>query len=184
MPATFRIDDCSVNTDLGSLGLKVRLLRERVPGCQFIFAISPLVYTMHDTATPERVFPAHWKPRSDHRVFYDVNRCGLPDLRDLLATGDRLATHGLVHVDHRLLSREAQELSIVVSSRLANAYLFVPPFNYWNADTEAICCDYNLVLVKYEDGWQHLHHAPWTANTRYYFHPHDTTLADLEAWLR
>lgn len=180
VPVIFRVDDISVNTNLAALLARLEFLRSHFPDAEFLLAISPLCVDMRTTGTPERLFPKDWTPRSDRRDFYRLNACGLPDLRGL-PTHQR-AAHGLIHVDHRLLSRDAQELSILVSCSLVGTATFIPPFNYWNADTAAICEAHAITLIRYEDGWRHLKHEPRGTSDRMYFHCHDTTLADLEAW--
>lgn len=180
MGLVFRCDDVSVNTNLPSLLAKLEYLRSQFRDATVILAISPLVVDMRATAEPERLFPREWTPRSDRRDFYHVQRAGLPDLSGL--GPHTRAAHGLVHVDHRLLDHSAKELSVLVSCALVDARIFVPPFNYWDADLATICADHHIELIRFEDGWRHVKHTPRSQGTQFYFHPHDTTLADLQAW--
>lgn len=141
---------------------------------RLILGISPTVFDMSDESglARERIFPRVLNAYSDFRVFYNVNRAGVPaEVYKLNAT---LAGHGLVHVDHRLLSRQAQELSIMVSCSLVGAKSFIPPFNKFNSDTEAICREHGIHLFKFEDGWKHLGFQRFDpAFPRWYFHTHD-----------
>ncbi len=175
----FRVDDVSINTDLDKLEAQLDYLRGAFAGCEIMVAVSPLVFASQDG----RCFPKWLNAFSDHTRAYSVERCGIPDLKRLEPC--RYAAHGLVHVDHRLLHREAQELSIEASCALVDAAVFVPPFNKWNADTEAICEKRTICLVKYEDGWrsiEHEHRWRWPDCDKWYFHAHMTNLEDLKAW--
>lgn len=177
---TFRIDDVSVNTDEAKLKGMVGLLNESFPNSIFLLGVSPLVCDMseHSDKRSERIFPSIFNAHSDHRIFYRVDRCGIPAVvSELIKTyGSKVvvAGHGLVHVDHRLLTREVQEFSIVTSCSLIGAKTYIPPFNKWNADTAAICKEFDIDLIKFEDGWRHLGYEPINNNSRnYYFHTHD-----------
>ena len=151
MSIIFRFDDICANTDMGKANAMGRILRRHFPDSEIWFCISPLVHEMHgaEGATAERIFPKILNAYSDYRQFYQVTRCALPEIIPEVSR----ASHGLVHVDHRLLSKEAQELSILVSCSLARSSIFVPPFNKWNQDTEDICREHGIRLVKFEDGW-------------------------------
>ncbi len=96
-----------------------------------------------------------------------------------------IASHGLIHVDHRLMGREAQELSIVASCSLVGAKIFVPPFNKWNRDTASVCDEHGIELVKFEDGWRHVRFNAFDpSHDKYYLHTHDTTATWLREWMR
>lgn len=185
---TFRIDDVSINTDENKLLRMVEVLNERHSNSQFLLGISPLVCDMsehHDKRT-ERIFPSIFNAYSDYRTFYKVDKCGIPSVVATLikSYGSKivLAGHGLVHVDHRLLTKEVQELSIVASCNLIGAKTYIPPFNKWNADTASICKEFGIELVKFEDGWKHLGYESISSNSSlYYFHTHDFTLDDFKA---
>jgi hypothetical protein len=185
---TFRIDDISINTDLKRLQTLVTILREhcdiRKIDLEVVLAVTPLVYDMGKEAPKdkERAFPRLFSALSDHRKFYEVHKAGIPDLLDFAPYTP--AAHGIVHVDHRLLGREAQELSILVSCHLAKARSFCPPFNKWDGDTESICWEHNISLIRFEDGWLHTNYNAYsTRHEKYYFHTHDTTPEQLITWL-
>jgi hypothetical protein len=188
MGYTVRVDDVSVNTDLTALRKRLDILREHFgSNLWIILAISPCVFDMqstnnvNDAYEPERIFPRLLRAHSDHRELYKVNQCGLPDLRDL---GQHTrAAHGLVHVDHRLLNYETQELSILGSCALADSKLFVPPFNYWNKDTAAVCREHNIQLIRFEDGWRSMEHTDYNPDyKKYYFHTHNFTVQQTQDW--
>jgi hypothetical protein len=185
MTLTFRIDDISLNTDAELLASILQLLRDKFPEARIILAVSPIVFDMSEFSglTSERPFPAILNAHSDWRVFLAGNRIGLPHwLGGMLDKNIELASHGLVHVDHRLLSIEAQEFSILISRSIVGSGVFVPPFNKWNSGTEAICERNSIELIKWEDGWNHLGFQPFDPSNSglYYFHTHDFNFETLK----
>lgn len=185
MRLTFRIDDVSLNTDSSGLSAIIRLLRANFPNSRIILAVSPIVFDMHDFTglASERPFPAILNAQSDWRVFLNGSRVGVPEwLEGLSDENVELASHGLVHVDHRLLTLEAQELSILISRSLVGSKLFVPPFNKWDNNTVAICQNNAIELVKWEEGWRHLGFQPFdrSGSGLYYFHTHDFDVESLK----
>ena len=44
-------------------------------------------------------------------------------------------------------------MSILVSCALSKSKIFVPPFNKWDKNTESICQEHGIDLIKFEDGW-------------------------------
>lgn len=177
MKYTFRFDDVSINTDENKLDRMLRFLRStfKPSDLGIMLAVSPAVVDMRGCEKrldQERIFPAIWHTQSDHRIFYRMEKVGVPDW--IRQPGVELAAHGMVHVDHRLLKRSAQELSILMSCSLVNCKIFVPPFHKWNAHTEAICAEHEIVLVKYDTSWRHLAFHPFDHRTsNYYLHTHD-----------
>jgi len=178
--AVFRIDDVSLNTDPTRLQEMVGALRTRVPGCFIIGAVSPCVHRLPNGS--ERVFPSLLNVESDFRVFYRPDRVGIPER--LLEHFDEISSHGMVHVDHRLLDRSAQELSIVLSCALVRSDSFVPPFHKWDADTESVCQEHRIRLVKREPSMVHLKYHRYDGPRYYYLHTHDfPSMADFTAQL-
>lgn len=176
MNILFRIDDVSVNTDLGRLENTVGFIRSQVPEAKIMLAISPMVHAIGPGENKERTFPAMLHVQNDHREFYKVERSGVPKVGHL---ADVIAAHGLVHVDHRLMTRSAQELSIVASCSLVGTKTFVPPFHKWNEKTEQVCSEFGIDLIRWNSTWIHLkyHNLKWLGAARafvsYYFHLHD-----------
>lgn len=180
---TFRIDDISVNTDAEKLTRMVHFLNETFSErhTRIILGFSPLVFDIPPNEPQERAFPKILNAFSDHRRFFKVSKFGMPDcLRELRRNSNvQIAAHGLVHVDHRLLTKSQQEMSILMCCSMADAKLFVPPFNKWNKKTEKICHANGIELIKFEDGWRHLLYQPFTlTNSMWYFHTHDFTYDD------
>lgn len=177
---TFRFDDVSVNTDAKKLDKMIAFLRStfKTDQLRIVLGVSPAVVDMRECDRPldrERVFPSIWHTESDYRVFYRMNGLGIPAF--VFAhrkQGVELAGHGMVHVDHRLMPRAAQELSILMSCSLLDSHMFVPPFHKWNRDTEEICTEHVIMLVKYDPTWRHLVYHPFDhRNPNYYVHTHD-----------
>lgn len=186
----FRIDDINGNTRRSKLEAFVDVILQHEQTATIMLAVS-ILYTLDDES--ERVFPKIYEDYSDHRVFYKVTAvCNPiqsldhPSILKAQTTGQIIiASHGLIHVDHRLLGREGQELSIVVASNLLNSKTFVPPFHKWNKDTEDVCQEHDIDLVRFEEGWKHVMFNEYEEDHGYYyFHPFDLTPSQLRDWLK
>jgi len=180
---TFRFDDLSINTDLDNLLNLLTVIWRREPEAEVYLAISPVVFSKDQLPLEQqqRVHPRILTAGSSIQNYYRGQSCGIPKV----PADERIrrAGHGIVHVDHRLLSRETQELSIVVSCSLVDAGLFIPPYNKWNRDTESICQEHGLDLVRFEDGWRHVLHNRFDPRfSLYYMHPYDLTPKALDHW--
>lgn len=82
-----------------------------------------------------------------------------------------IASHGLYHVDHTKLSKDALEMSIVGSCRYLRTRIFVPPFNRYNDAAVKVCDENGLHLVRFEEGWRSLEHETFDpAHKLWYFH--------------
>lgn len=170
---TFRIDDVSINTNPIRLSEMVGMLRSAHPGCRVMMAVSPCVFKSND----ERVFPSMLHREPDFRMFYKSNALGVP--YEMVAMADVVAAHGMAHVDHRLLERSAQEMSIVMSCSLVGSRIFVPPFHKYDVDTIAVCEEFGIELARLHDGMSHLKFNKVGACDYYYFHTHDfATMGD------
>jgi hypothetical protein len=179
MSIIFRIDDISVNTSEARLRAQIEILLQTYPDSSVLLGVSPLVFNMDDAkgVAAERIFPKILNAYSDHRLYYKTEKLGIPDYVMQLCENQRImkASHGLLHVDHRLMDRGAQELSILTSCALVGSNIFIPPFNKWNTDTEAICSEADIELIKFEDGWRHLGYNKIDSSftNKYYYHTHD-----------
>jgi hypothetical protein len=179
---TFRFDDININEDIQKTIRIADLIKSKIQNVRIIFCISPLVHDMAQASgkDKERIFPKILNAFSDYRVFYKVNKCGIPKFPNWI---DR-AGHGLVHVDHRLLNKEAQEMSILTSCSLAGASIFVPPFNKWNKHTEIICDQFNIELVKFEDGWRCCEYNAFNKEQDlWYLHAREFTYESFKHWI-
>lgn len=174
---TIRFDDISINADVTA----ARSMADQAmsQGARVLWCISPLVHDIPEGEDQQRVFPQILKAYSDPSVFFHADRCGIPST----PAGAVLASHGLVHVDHRLLDAQAQWLSIITSCSLVGARVFVPPFNKWDTDTETICKRYNIELVKFEDGWKSMdHHSYDPEHKLWYCHSRRWTVDSFREW--
>lgn len=184
---TFRFDDVCVNTDLPQFRKTLNVIYKYNHDAHILLAISPIVFSQ--TQLPidqqQRVHPRTLTAMSSLTPYFLGQSCGIPDLRAVTEGHDRiiLAGHGIAHVDHRLLNRETQELSIMMSCSLARATTFVPPYNKYNQNTIDICKELGFQLVRFEDGWKHVLHNEFDPkHERYYLHPYDMTPEGLEGW--
>lgn len=185
MTYTFRFDDVSLNTDTAKLCDMIAYLRQRLPHrVRIMLVVSPSVFQMdhfEKVLDRERTFPPALHVESDFREFYKTERIGIPHVTEHYKKDSDvcLAAHGLVHVDHRLMARSAQELSIVMSCSLLGCRIFVPPFHKWNSKTEKICTEHEIELFKGDSSWRHLGFHPFDPeNENYYLHTHDFHLKD------
>lgn len=180
MKYTFRFDDVSLNTDPVKLDKMVAYLRDLIipRDLQIMFVVSPAVHDVAGTdLEKERTFPSIMHTESDFRVFYMTSKIGIPEVVQRYRSQVQIAAHGMMHVDHRLLHKSAQELSLLMSCSLLNTTLVVMPFNKYNSDTESICTEHKLHLIKYSAAWKHLaYHRFDPRHEAYYLHTHDFTL--------
>ena len=184
MTATFRIDDISLNTNPIKLAEITSLLKEKYVDCKIMLAVSPIVFDMSNAQglDSERPFPKILNAQSDWTGFFKGQVSGVPSwLHNLEWQDFQLASHGLVHVDHRFLTLEAQEMSVLISCSIVGSKMFVPPFYKWDANTEQICAKHGLDLIKWEDGWNHLAYQRVSTSSSglFYFHTHDFSLEEL-----
>lgn len=183
MKTIFRFDDICINTDMENANGIARTLLEKVNGSEIMYCVSPLVHDMSretDRETRERIFPSILNAHSDHRLFYNVDKCGLPEIPSWV----KIAAHGLVHVDHRLLHPSVQEISILVSCSLVKTNIFVPPFNKWDKETDRICKEHSIELVKFEDGWLSMEHNKYDASHyKWYVHSRAFNVSKTKEWV-
>lgn len=177
----FRIDDVSINTDAKKLEQMIMWLQDKFDGCRIILAVSPAVSDMsacEQELNRERVFSAMLHVENDFRVFYKMEKVGVPSYLDDFKRNYsvELAAHGMVHVDHRLLKKSAQELSIVMSCALVRSRWFVPPFHKWDDRTETICAVNGIQILKTDRNCRHLGLQAFDPRFEWhYFHTHDFT---------
>ncbi len=171
----FRIDDVTINTPPAKLKQIIDLILRYYPSAEIWNAVALCVADMSSDPKPDRMNPSIWNCHSDHRIFYTMNKIGVPDLTDIPG---KVVSHGFVHVDHRLLHRSLQEWNIIASCSILSTDTFVPPYNKWNDDTEQICNNNSIKLAKWEDGWNHLVYKPVRGMN--YLHTYDMTIEQLE----
>ena len=182
MKKIFRFDDVCINANMNLIHRMTDFLFKSFPDCKVMWGISPLVHDLsqeNSEKTKQRIFPKIMNAYSDYRKFYTVDKAGIPDIN----TKATLASHGLIHVDHRLLSREAQEMSILISSSLVKSKIFIPPFNKWNEQTDSICKENGIELIKFEDGWLCMEYNKYNEDQdKWYLHAREFDFETFEKW--
>jgi hypothetical protein len=194
----FRFDDICINADMDLVQRMTDFLFERFPDCKVMWGISPLVHRMEtgDQIKDQRIFPEIFNAMSDFRNFYKVEKAGIPQIDPRVTR----AGHGLVHVDHRLLTKEVQELSVIASCSLVGARNFIPPFNKWNSDTEDVCEANGITLIKFENRWRSMEHNTFSIqkdgkicrrgeckpidNNKWYLHSREWTFEKFTEWFQ
>ncbi len=169
-----RFDDITIATyDKNVVEITDFLLSK---GIEVWYGICPNYFS---TAEKGFAFPRILSAMSDHRVFYKCDHCGIP----LVSQWIKKISHGLVHVDHRLLDWQAQELSIVLSCSLIKTNYFCPPFNKYNQDTVDICKKNGIELIRFEDGWRCIDYTKYTHGYKlWYLHAYKHTAASISRW--
>lgn len=177
-----RFDDISVNTDMDNANALAELFRATFPGCQIIYAISPMVFDIKsdDPVERQRVFPKILGAMSDIKLFFKVDKIGMPEVPDYVIKSN----HGILHCDHRLLSRGQQEISILAGCSLTRTKIFTPPFSKYNDDTINICYEHSIDLHRFSEGWLCAEHQPFNKNhTMWYIHPRLWNVEKLKKYL-
>ena len=87
----FRFDDININEDMERTVKIAEFIRHRFVDCKVIFCFSPLVHDMSKEAgkNRERIFPKIMNAYSDHKIFYKVDKCGVPQVPDWITKGYR-----------------------------------------------------------------------------------------------
>lgn len=176
----FRFDDVSSNQHpLGGCNDVAYAIKQIFPDAEIQYAISPLVFDLSENGNypakneteAQRPFPKIFNAYSDFRCFFSTDKVGLFDFNKIPNFVVR-KSHGLFHIDHRLLTKEQQEMSIIAGCSLVGSSLFTPPFNKYNNDTLQICKELNITLDNFNDGWRSMEHENWDENNKlWYLHP-------------
>lgn len=191
----FRFDDISPNTNLIKLSHMTEFLIknnlfDEIWYCISLFAHDPEI--QYHKSEPqktdlekERVFPNIFKAFNDYKNFFLVDKFfnEFINLKKQIHKKVKLVSHGLFHIDHRLLTKEVQEVSIMVSCNFVNSFIFVPPFNKFDGNTENICDEQGIKLIKWEDDWLHLKHNKYDkSHEKYYVHTFDLNEKEFYKW--
>jgi hypothetical protein len=163
----FRIDDVTGNTDKNALKKMIKILKNNFV-CKVWACVTPFSQYAHEGS----VYPNPPFKSMDRKNFYKVRH--FLDTSRFNVGADEHVSHGLIHLDHSSLQYDAQEMSIATSCNILDSDIFVPPFNRWNATTEAVCNHNNIQLVKsQEEGWRCLEFEDFdlSKSQRWYFHP-------------
>lgn len=183
-PLEFRIDDVSLNTNESKLAAIIETL---LPVGVVTLAVCPTCYTLGVGDIPEFAFHTTERCLSHPLEFAHGDRCGIPPIVDRYRGSVKVASHGMFHGDHRLLSKGAQELSIVQSCSLVQSKIFVPPWHHYNSNTEKVCRKHGIELVKWSFMTKHAKFSRFEPDKfhYYYFHTFDTGDAScVQDWLK
>jgi len=175
MATSFRIDDISLNTDQNKIEWAVGVLGKHG---QVTLAVSPLCCELDDPGDRKGWnYHAAEQPSSEPLGHYlRMRKMGVPQWALEHQNRWEVASHGLIHADHRLLNKQAQELSIVLSCNLVNATIFVPPFHKYNKDTEEVCNEHFITLDKWDSySSRHIGFHMFEEGFNYYLHEWDFT---------
>ena len=134
----FRNDDVNPNTNLEALKSQYGLIWKLYPKSRIVSGVTLFA----KNGSSEAIYDDIPFKDKDVKWFYDVNL-----FLSNLDVRSEIASHGLIHVDHSKLSRDAQEMSILSSCNYLHTTLFIPPFNRYNTDTIDICHENNIRLV-------------------------------------
>jgi len=150
-----RVDDYSENTKKDELSIMVGTWLQKFPDSEVMFAVSPISrFSLMGSVYPCVPFKGREK-----QFYYTANQ----HLRSIHYDKNNSfnfviwASHGLIHINHSRLSKDAQEMSILTSCSIVDTKIFVPPFNDFNETTEVICKENGITLIK-PDGWKSLEH--------------------------
>jgi hypothetical protein len=92
----------------------------------------------------------------------------------------KICSHGLLHIDHKGLPFEMQEMSIVTSCSLLKTDIFVPPFSEYDDNTIKVCKKHGIQLIL-RDLWQPLDYKDFNpAHDLWYFHSWRYTVSSLK----
>lgn len=166
MGIIIRNDDVNPNTDYKELMEMYDIILESVPDAEIWTVWSPVCKQVKGSSHlyPKDDYPLKQQPLDF--FFKNANRLGLP-----LDGGryGKIASHGMLHFSHKNMPKDAQKMSIVTSCVLLNTKIFVPPFSEYDANTEAVCSDYGIRLVKCADGWKSLESEPFNPDHPLWF---------------
>jgi hypothetical protein len=161
----FRNDDVNPSTDLENLYDYYEVIARLYPQGRIISGVT-LFGRWNET---QSVYPSIDLPlkTKDTKWFYNTNRVLY---RHSHVIGD-IASHGLYHVDHAKISKDAQEMSILGSCNFLGTSQFIAPFNSYNSDTEDVCRENNIELLNNKHDWKSLEFNKFNPNHKFwYFH--------------
>jgi hypothetical protein len=175
-----RFDDVCANTHFETVEKIIEMAKRSAGTVEAWLAVNLFC----ETGGEEKgaVYPLHWNARSDLTRFYEMDKLWRQE--DIYPLDAKVVSHGLVHVDHRLLGRQAQEMSIIVSCSILGTDVFVPPFHKYNTDTERICKAQGIELIKYEEGWRCAQYEPYDSKReKWYLHTHSMNEKEFGRWI-
>lgn len=163
-----RIDDVSANTDLIDFKKQVEILRK------YNFQLLVGINLFCKSSTNGSLYPDLPLSSKPYEYLLDVDSILIgPGILSFIKH-DEIVSHGLIHVNHRDISKETQEMSIVASCSILNTKKFIPPFNAVNEDTFKICEKHGIEVIgnKHDREWTSLESNDYDPSKKYwYYHP-------------
>lgn len=171
-----RNDDISPSTDLERLYEIYECISRFIPHAKIISGIT-LFGVWNDR---EAVYPDLPLKTKTNKYLYNTNRLMT---RYSHVIGE-VASHGMFHVDHSKLSKDAQEMSIVGSCNFLKTDKFIAPFNAFNELTIDICVENKIELINKNYNWKCMEYNQFDSTHLYwYFHSWRFTLKSLREYL-
>ncbi len=156
----FRNDDVNANTNKEKLSEFYGIIHSIFPeaeiwSCITLFAGSNTRGSVYGEL-PLKIRNTDWFYKNADRFMYDYRHPMY-----------KIASHGLYHIDHSKVSRDAQEMSILGSCSYLNTKIFVPPFNKFNQDTIDICSENNIYMKL--DDWKSLKYNDFDKTHKFWY---------------
>lgn len=163
MSLVFRNDDINPNVRLEIVDRYYDIIHSLFPNAEIISCVTLMAKQNYKGS----IYPKTPFKDNNLEFFYDVDSF----VREVHTyPNTQIASHGLFHVDCTKLDYQSQEMNIVSSCNYLKTKMFVPPFNKYNQDTEAVCYKHGITLVKPES-WKSLEHEPFDMeHQNWYFH--------------
>lgn len=172
MGLIIRNDDVSPSSNFDNIAKMYDVIRTKLPQAEIWSCVTLMSKGQADSVYPD--LPLKTKSLD---YLYDVDK--LWTERDNLGT---IVSHGLLHVKHGELPKEAQRMSILTSCNFLRTNIFVPPFTNYNFTTMQICWENGIKLSTEADGWKSLETTPFNPNhTKWFFHSWRFTPEKFEA---
>ncbi len=174
-----RNDDVSASSDMTSIFEMYDLIWKRFPDAIIWSGVSVFSRGRANSIYPE--LPLKEKPIE---WFYNADKMWRW-VFEKMYEGDKhkIISHGLYHVDHSQLSKDAQVMSILGSCKYLKTDIFAPPYGWGNNDMVNICRDNNIQLLLNAD-WKSLEFNKFDSrHKRWYFHSWRYTIPRLKEQL-
>lgn len=163
MSLIIRNDDVSPSTDLERLSEMYDRIKNMFPGVKIISGVT--LFGLHNNK--EAVYPDLPLKDKNNKYLYKTNRV----LSRYSHIPGEIASHGMFHVKHSELYKDAQEMSIVGSCHFLNTDKFIAPFNDYNQDTIDVCVENKIELITKNYNWKSMEHNKFDIRHEYwYFH--------------
>jgi hypothetical protein len=162
MSHIFRDDDINPSSDYGKLSETYNVIKSQFSEAKILSCVT-LFSKYNDLGSVYKEVPFKHKPKP---WFYDVDKFLLE--WDII-TKEYLVSHGLFHVNHANLSRDAQEMSILGSCKFLKTNLFCAPFNAFNQITQEICAENDIKIINSMFQWRSLERENFDPSHKYWY---------------